>query len=346
MEGQIEVAPLERLTKQAPTPQRSDFRVLCVDGGGIKGLSAAAVLAAFEESFGSMNSRFDLLCGTSTGGLIALALSAENSAQQIVQFYQEKGRDIFPRPTLWRKVRHSSRMLFSSNKHLYSDVALRRAVKEVVGEKKLRDAQNRLCIPALNMMTYKPRLFKTEHGGGHTMLDGDVLMSDVALATSAAPLYFPIAACGGSYFIDGGVFANNPSLIGLTEALRFFVGPNKPYKSVKLLSIACASPEAGAIETDRYPRWVLRFSNTLLEAAASAQMLSVDLTIQHLKDALCVPLTYHRITISLSPPQAKEISLDTTTRGAIEVLLGRGRDEGVAWRNRSEIQDFFTDQVL
>src|SRR3954451_14990364 len=164
------------------------FRILSLAGGGLMGAFSASVLATLERTTGRrIVDHFDLITGTSTGGIIAIGLAMGASAEQILQFYLERGASIFP-PARgvggWLKtVRNLRRPKFSPE-------ALREAVASVVGDQPLGAAKTRLAIPAYNSSMGRIYVFKTPHHPDRQQ-DRDLPAVDVALATSAAPTYFP-----------------------------------------------------------------------------------------------------------------------------------------------------------
>ncbi len=161
------------------------MQILCLDGGGLKGLFSAAVLAEIEADHGvSIADHFDLIAGTSTGGLIALALGAGLSPAQVVDFYVSHAPSIFP--TGWsRSIRQCVRSKYTSG-------PLRRALHDVLGDRLLGDSRKRLVIPAYSLDENDVYLFKTPHHPRFRR-DGGELMVDVGLATAAAPTYLPAA---------------------------------------------------------------------------------------------------------------------------------------------------------
>ena len=187
------------------------FKILSVDGGGIKGLYSSKILEHLEEKFQcSISDYFDLLCGTSTGGLIALALSLKIPAKEISDFYDKKGPKIFPK---FRKVtflgktysRGTIKQLISGGK--FSDKNLKEALIDIFGEKKIGESNNLLCIPSYNITEARPFIFRYDHKEGKLNRDNKALYVDVALATSAAPTFFPmvdIPYYDNKQFIDGG----------------------------------------------------------------------------------------------------------------------------------------------
>ena len=214
-----------------PTPRR---RILSIDGGGIKGSFPAAFLAAIEESLDgkSVAEYFDLIVGTSTGGIIALGLGLGYSATQITQFYREHGPMIFPRET-WTQVKLLPRQLISSK---YTHEQLRNAVEHLLGTKKLGDSTRRLMIPCFNVEAGEIYVFKTRHHDGLER-DNVVPAVDVALAAASAPTFYPAYRLNDEIpLVDGAVWANNPVAIAVVEAIGVL---KWPAESIQVLSIGC-----------------------------------------------------------------------------------------------------------
>lgn len=319
-----------------------EFKILSIDGGGIKGLFAACVLDAIEQANGRLTDHFDMLCGTSTGGLIALGLAAGSSAADLVRLYQEHGPRIFPAGG--RLARWTRQYGFYLGQGKYSDRALRAALDEIIGMRRMRDANSYLCIPAIALVTSSPMLFKTDHNQELTR-DGNTLMRDVALATSAAPFYLPVAHAAdalGGQFVDGGLWANNPAFLGLVEAFRFFVGPGKPYRRVRILSIPTPTAPVGRVVRRHRGLAAARDSREIIEVALDVQQKSVHHAINLLLPALCAPVVYTRIpSPALTPEQACHITLDCATPEAIETLRHLGVATGHSWNKKPEITTCF-----
>lgn len=206
------------------------FQILSLDGGGIRGIFAAAVLAAIEEDLTvNVTDHFDLIVGTSTGGIIALGLGFGLRPKDLVAFYASTGRAIFQNSFRGRSLLH---WLFRK----YPQAALREALQssEMFGERKLWESKKRLVIPSYNLGEDDVYLFKTPHHE-HLRRDWKVPVWQVALATSAAPTYFPSSRhVNHLRLIDGGVWANNPAMVGVIEATSML---NIPLASINLLSI-------------------------------------------------------------------------------------------------------------
>ena len=168
----------------------------CPRRRGIKGTFSAAVLAALEDTTKCRCiDHFDLIAGTSTGGIIALGLALGMSAQEIVSFYEEHGPAIFPSSSLASRSTGFFRQLFLGPKH--SHATLREKLSLVLGDRKFGDSRVRLVIPTYDAINGRNFVLKTAH---HPRFVFDVAAPavDVALATSAAPTYFeaaPFPAC-------------------------------------------------------------------------------------------------------------------------------------------------------
>jgi patatin-like phospholipase/acyl hydrolase len=199
--------------------QRTDgrFRILSLDGGGIKGVFTASVLAELEHMTGKrVVEYFDLLTGTSTGGIIALALAVGIPAGKILDFYTNYGPTIFPAIGIetrwWRGLRRIMRA-----KH--DGTVLRNALATVFADKKLGHASCRVVIPAFDALGGRVHLFKTCHCERFRQ-DYQRSCVHMALATAAAPTYLPaFQADDGTAYVDGGVWANDPILVGVLEAI-------------------------------------------------------------------------------------------------------------------------------
>lgn len=212
-----------------------DFRILAIDGGGIKGIFPAAFLAGLETRYlngCSISGYFDLIAGTSTGGIIALGLGAGLKATALRDLYLHRGGEIFPPDGALQRGLRKAVGLF---KYRYDRKVLNRIMLECLGDLTLGHSRARLCIPSCDGRHGDLYVFKTPHHPDYR-LDFREKMADVAAATSAAPTYFRPFEQGGYIFLDGGVWANNPIMVGLAEALSCF---DVPRERVRILSLGC-----------------------------------------------------------------------------------------------------------
>lgn len=240
------------------------FRILSLDGGGIRGAFSAAFLAEIERKLDiQLADHFDLIAGTSTGGIIGIGLALGEPADRIVSFYQAKGPRVFerrrsPNTGLMRRAlqwtvegaavgrggisgllvklaapfcgwvvdRCVARFGVDLNALLrtrYEPVELERALKEVFGSRTLESTKTRIIVPSVDLVSGQPVVFKSPHLPDACSRDGDYTAVEVAMATAAAPTYFPhVCLRSGSAYCDGGLWANNPVLVAIAEAQRLF----------------------------------------------------------------------------------------------------------------------------
>jgi len=224
---------IQHIREKLPWPKDRLFRILSIDGGGIKGVFPAAYLAEIEKRFldgRSIADHFDMIAGTSTGGIIALALAHGMTAQQALQIYVERGDRIFPTLKGWRRWVRGLRWLF---KPKHDQAALQAELEGVFGDALLNDACKRLVIPSFEGRYGEPFLYKTPHHPDYQN-DRHKTFAQVALHTTAAPSYYPGVDHDGYVMIDGGVWANNPVMNALVDALACY---DVPRENVRILSL-------------------------------------------------------------------------------------------------------------
>jgi patatin-like phospholipase/acyl hydrolase len=191
-------------------------RILSIDGGGIRGIIPALVLAELERRTGRRVAElFDLVAGTSTGGILACALTVPGArpAAEVVDLYRGRGPDIFRR-SLWQRIGSAEGLL--DEKH--DAGALVRALRDELGDARLSDATTGVLVTAYDLVAREPHFFKSWRP------DRDAAMVDVAHATAAAPTYFEPVKLGARSLVDGGVFATNPAMCAYAEAQRLRPG--------------------------------------------------------------------------------------------------------------------------
>jgi patatin-like phospholipase len=220
-----------------PDEPPETYRILSLDGGGIRGVFPAAFLARLEDHVGKpIGSYFDLIAGTSTGGIIAIGLGLGLSAHDILKLYEERGPAIFDqhhgRAENWLRQRwRGAIQLFGSK---YSSAALRDALQSIMGDRRLGESRTRLVIPAWHPMLERVYIYKTAH---HPRLESDYKQTalDAAMATAAAPTFLnPHLTSDAVELVDGGVWANNPIGVAAIEAIGVL---GWPAKRLNILSI-------------------------------------------------------------------------------------------------------------
>jgi predicted acylesterase/phospholipase RssA len=233
--SQLSCLPLVR----GKASESVSFRILALDGGGIKGTFTAAALATWEKQTSlRIVDHFDLIAGTSTGGILAIGLGLGLSAMEMLEFYKQRGRIIFPVTSVARRFKSDVRHFFRPK---YSQAILLRELEAAYYKGGspivLRDSECRLVIPAYHAIAGVSHVFRTPH---NPLLTGDAgtQAAHAALATAAAPTFFSAAKVGNmiaeTSFFDGGVWANSPAMTALVESACYL---NIPLDRVDVLSV-------------------------------------------------------------------------------------------------------------
>jgi len=319
--------------------EKKTFKILSIDGGGIKGLYSSTILEHLEEKYKcSISDHFDMLCGTSTGGLIALALSLKIPAKDISKLYSEEGQKIFPKMSKLKGI--IKQVLFKGK---FPQKPLKDSLQNLFHDKELKESNNLLCIPSFCLTNGKTRVFKKNH----SVLDRDdeILYVDVALATSAAPTYFPvheIHSLSRQQFVDGGVWANNPTMVGLLEAITFFVGDGKEYGSIEILSISSLTKSNGLPIGSRKEKSFLHWRNDLFETFMSGQNFFTNFFMEKMAIHMPVPIKYTRIpTAEVSSKNECLVQMDLATNDALDLMKSMGCDTATVYSKKDEIAQFF-----
>lgn len=226
---------LQKRRVQLPWPADRPFRILSIDGGGICGILPASVLAELEVRFlggSSIAHYFDMIAGTSTGGIIALGLAHGKMAQEIRDIYLERGGHIFPpRSAIGRILRNVRRIA----RYAYDSRALEDELLRIFDDAPFGSARIRLCIPSFEGRHGEPWIYKTPHHPDYKK-DRFESMVRVGLATSAAPTFLKALRNNGYIMVDGGLWANNPIMNALVDALSCF---DLDRRQVRILSLGC-----------------------------------------------------------------------------------------------------------
>ncbi len=191
------------------------FYILSIDGGGYRGLFSAHILHRMEDAWGiNWCERFGMFAGTSTGSIIASGLASGMSAGHLADFYMQHGHSIFTK-------RFRSRLdllkIFTSR---YSSKTFRSLLDDVLGSTTLGEVSVPLILPAVDVGNGCVHVFKSKYAEDFVR-DPGVKLSDAVLASCSAPTYFDPHLVDGKYqLVDGGLWANNPSLVAVIDAQR------------------------------------------------------------------------------------------------------------------------------
>lgn len=290
------------------------FRILSLDGGGIRGAFTASCLAEMEKHLDRpIVDHFDLIAGASTGGIIAAALACGLTAADILGMYRRHGEKIFTRGgSLWRvgvrqvgttalhpllrlKLGRQSEDLFYAR---YAGEPLAQALTEVFGDRVFESiVKTRLIIPAINLANGQPTVFKTPHLP-ELPRDRKRRVVDILLATTAAPTYFPVAVIEpGTAYCDGGLWANNPGVAAYAEAIKISERCRRPEldpafgaEDVHLLSIGTGLEDYSGMPPER-DIGLLWWGPRILDIMFAAQAQAATFELIY----LLTPNRFHRI---------------------------------------------------
>src|SRR3954471_21281342 len=321
------------------------FRILSVDGGGLRGLVPARLLLDLEERLEKLTGErrpladyFHLFAGTSTGGLISLGLTARDpddpgrpsmDAEKLVSLYRDRAATIFP--PRFRLLRMLRGMFFPK----FSNRGLRRVVEEEIGASPLSEALRDVVITAYDMTAHRPRYLKRWSAGKAER--PDPTMADAAIATASAPTYLPPWELGGKALVDGGVFAANPTVAAVAESLKRESDPPAPVALDDLFVVSLGTGYFPATYAPRRLRawgalaWIRPRGSepALLRAMLDGQTASAD----HWADALLnrgPEPRYYRIESELASDYEMDDARPKTLHGLEEAagkLIHDRRDD-------------------
>ncbi|MBS8264125.1 patatin [Mesobacillus boroniphilus] len=304
------------------------MRILCIDGGGIRGIFPIAILQAIEEEYGKpVGELFDVISGTSTGAIIAASVALNTSMQELMGRYETYGERIFERKSKIGLL-----------KSVYSDRYLRRLLKQAFKDITLGDIEKPLLIPAVDITHGKPYVHRTDFGYSSEN-ELSIKLWDAVLSSCSAPIYFPPNNVNNQYLsIDGGLWANNPSLVCVTEALHHF---KAALDEIEILSIGTGQQNIDfTIDKEKY--WGIRqwlpFQFPSFKVTPKLLDLAMDLSSESVSYhcRLLLGEQYLRLNTELS----EEVPFDDFTNMAKLKALG----QQVFHDNKEKIGSFLSDK--
>jgi len=217
------------------------FRILSLDGGGIRGVYTAHILKRIQEDENIVFSDyFDLITGTSTGAILASALATNQNIDDVIDLYKKEGANIFSSNFCPIKKYIGISMPFISCLNMgiftrkYSQKVLKTQLESIFKDKTMSDTNTNLMLFATDIANGVPHVFKSPYDPEFTR-DKNVKLSDAILASTSAPIYFDPYLLDDKYLLaDGGLWCNNPSICAVSEAKNRF---GKVFDEVELLSI-------------------------------------------------------------------------------------------------------------
>lgn len=314
------------------------FQILSLSGGGYLGLYTVSLLTEMEEQFGGpLASHFDLLAGTSVGGIIALGLAAEVPAARIKAAFERNGSMIFSdRNPPTSAVGAMVEVFRSMRRPKYAEHGLRSTIAEIIGGKtRLGDLKHPCLIPTVCLTKGGPQIFKTDHHVDFRR-DHKLLAVDVALATSAAPTYFPIAEIGDQLYADGGLYANAPDLLALHEAEHFF---EAQVDEIRMLSVGTTTSRFSFAHTSGRQFGMLKWASNqrLVRAMISSQQQVAEFMVTHRLGP-----RYLRLDLAQSPEQERSLALDTASDDAQRTIRAMAAVTSQASANNTSLSEMMS----
>jgi len=321
------------------------FRILSIDGGGMRGILPGQILVTLEEILqqlsGDPDARiadfFDLIAGTSTGGILACLYLTPGpngqtpmySAQQAVDLYLTHGGEVFA-TSVW----HSLKAAGGWCDERYSDDGLNGLLERYSGALRLNDLLKPCLITAYDTVRRRAHFFKQHAAQMHS--DRDFPVWAVARATSAAPTFFEAAhvkALDGTRFslIDGGIFANNPALCAYAEART--MGDKPTASRMAILSIGTGE-KLSSYPFRRIKNWgKIEWAVPVLDMMMSGVSETVDYQLRQIYDAVGKPDQYLRIQPELGNASP---DMDNASRRNVIALEEAGRHAAETYRAELE----------
>jgi uncharacterized protein len=303
------------------------YRVLAVDGGGVRGIIPALVLAAIEDlTKRPIHQLFDLVSGTSTGGILALGLTkpgsdgkVEKSALDVVRLYEEEGSAIFPSSFL--QGLHLGAIRGSK----YDCAGIESTLTKYFGDARLQDALTPVLIPSYDIEKQTPMFFKSIKARDNPA-EYDFPMRLVARATSAAPTYFtPLkieTADPLNYYalVDGGLVAGNPALCAYAEAVKLGkIGEG----GVALLSIGTGELRR-IYKYDSACTWgQLEWAQPVIDIVMQGSNTAIDYQLQQILQPSGPNQNYFRLQVELSATSA---NMDDARASNLKALMDLTED--------------------
>lgn len=296
-------------------------KVLSIDGGGIRGLMPARFLAELERRTGKpIASLFDLMAGTSTGGILAIGLLHGIPAKDLADLYARRGHDIFD-ADLARRIGTADGLTAPK----YSASSLEAILIGLLGNTWLSETKGpELLIPAYSITTPEAYFFKSWKARG-TKLDAgddqnalDFPLWQIARATSAAPSYFAPATVtpmkgDPQTMVDGGLFANNPAACALASADRLWP---KDWSIVVALGTGALEIPLDAKEASTWGAigWLPHIVDLMMDGAADSENYKVTAQLE---------ADYYRYTPDMTGPAAPHSAMDDASDENIAKLEAR-----------------------
>lgn len=340
------------------------FKVLSIDGGGMRGIYTATFLEEVARAFSikrgcpnglDIGKAFQLIVGTSTGAIIGCGLAKGVSPADMACMYKDNGRLIFPKKMPSSFGFDLTSQMVTRPKHLKrGDAALRKALEGVFGGTTIsqiwKDRHIALAVTAVNMSNFRSWVFKTPHDPESNHRDDDYTLVDICQASSAAPLFRSLAAIDNpnnsnyDVFSDGGLWANNPVIVAIVEALRML--PNNEEEIEIFCLGSCGKPEGDIIKKNSVHRGLSewKFGGAAATVSIAAQEFAFDMVAKMLIPHLNKKVKIIRFPTNKIPgAMLQYLDLDETRDEGLAALMRQAQND--ADTCNSEVQNCSSDGI-
>ncbi|VWL85502.1 CBASS cGAMP-activated phospholipase [Oceanivirga miroungae] len=252
------------------------FKILCLDGGGAKGYFSVYILKRIEEEFNiKLNDYFDLIVGTSTGALISAAISADISLNDLSEMYLTKNKEIF-------KKRSNN---FLKLKSTYITESFEEELKKILKDLNFSDLKTNIMLQTTDIEKKEPIVFKSWDK------DNNICLVDAVISSASAPIYFDPHQVGDKLYADGAIWANNPSVVAIAEAISKD-SFKQSLDNIKILSIATGKNEE-IINFSNQKNWgLLAWANDIMDIIIESNNVSDELSAKKILDDRYLRINY------------------------------------------------------
>ncbi len=257
------------------------FKILAIDGGGVRGAFAAQILKRIKEKLGKdISKEFDIIAGTSTGAIVAAGMAIDYPPQKMLNLYRVGGKKIFRQSYSGFLNLNNWKALFRSK---YEIASLKEALQEMYGDILLSQAKTDLIILASDIISGNPFIFKSKHEQ-YFALNNDIKLVDAVLASCSVPIFFDPALIKGYLLVDGCLWANNPSLVALMEAMGKNFNQDK--ENIKIFSLGTGINK-NCYDAAEYPKhwgasqWGVRLIGSMMNLQSTSINNAVRLILNN-----------------------------------------------------------------
>ncbi|MBU3928003.1 MAG: patatin-like phospholipase family protein [Bacteroidetes bacterium] len=301
------------------------FKILSIDGGGIRGVFPAHILYCMTERLGiNIGEQFNMIAGTSTGAIVASAIACKIDPAVIVALYREHGPHIFSKKKSFLPAKYQPAI-----QSLYDNDHLKTILKDIFKDIKLGEISIPMLLPATDIGNGGVHVFKSSYSKDFTR-DKEVLLRDAVLASCSAPTYFNPMKFKEYLLADGGLWANNPALAAVIDAQHRL---NINLSDIRILSIGTGlAKTCYGVDVDK--KW------GLLNGWRGKEFISFMMSLQSQS-------THNYLQLMMQNGQLlrlnfeSELPLALDDCSAIDDLISRA--DRLFTYNSSEIRDFITN---